>query len=139
MAYDPDATFNNGSSPLSKDYDRLYGLLVPTSGKCASLEGEMLRASSKIYHDYYCNGFGNNWSGAYNFLDTHLGLKAAERKLLKPYSKGKICRNISFDYNDKVAAVLEDIAERVVYHILAVECHGGFTANTEDMFDYSNQ
>jgi hypothetical protein len=138
MAYNPDASFSAGKSPLSADYDRLYALLVPGEGKCATLEGELLRASSKIYHDYYCNGFGNNWSGAYKFLNINLGLKATERKILAQYARGKICKRTATMYsaNDKVAAVLEDIGNRVVNHVLSVERSGvAFTVNTEDMWD----
>lgn len=50
---------------MTKRYDEtqykvLYERLVPESGKCETLEGELLRAVSRIYYDYTNNGFGNN-------------------------------------------------------------------------------
>lgn len=136
MAFNPNSSFWNNSSVLSEDYNRLQEKLVPTSGKCDTLEGELLRASSRIYYDYYNNGFGNNWSGAYNFLDLYLGLKASEQKLLKRYSIGKICKrtNVMYTENDEVATALEEIGERVVRYVLEIE-KVGFTPNTIDMFD----
>ena len=61
--------FWNEDHPLSKDHSNLYDLLVPTSGHCDSIQGELIRASSKIQYDWFNNGWGcNNWSGAVVFL-----------------------------------------------------------------------
>jgi hypothetical protein len=140
MAYNPDTSLYSGKSPLSAEYNRLFALLVPSEGRCATLEGEMLRASSRIYHDYYNNGFGNNWSGAHRFLDKHLGLRSSERKMLGRYARGRICKRSEGQYgsNDPIAIALEDIATRVVEWVLTVE-KTGFNENNEDMFDYQEK
>jgi len=66
------ATFWNEQHPLSKQAEVLYGELVPGSGNCETVEGELLRASSKIGYDWYNNGWScNNWSGAVCFLKEH--------------------------------------------------------------------
>lgn len=46
--------------------------LVPGYGAAETLAGEMFRAASRIYYDAFNNGFGNNTSGAMNFLKTYL-------------------------------------------------------------------
>jgi len=134
MAYNPDATFYNSKNPMSAAYERLYAKLVPQCGKCDTVEGELLRASSRIYHDYYNNGFGNNWSGALNYLDQHFGLKAGERRLLRAYARGKIVKRSTYNTNTAIPAALEGIAERVVQHVALAEVTG-LTPNSDDMFD----
>lgn len=61
--------FWDQTHPLSADSTRLCAELVPTVGKCDTLQGELLRASTRIAYDWYNNGWGcNNWSGAVAFL-----------------------------------------------------------------------
>jgi hypothetical protein len=50
------------------EYDSMYDRLVPTQGPSLTLQGEILRAISKIYFDYMNNGFGNNWAPVLQFL-----------------------------------------------------------------------
>ena len=136
MAFNSEMTFWSGTSPLSSEYNRLRSELVPDYGKCDTLEGELLRASSRIYYDYYNNGFGNNWSGAYNFLDEHLGLTASERKALRGYARGKIINRARYGRDTAIASVLENLSNRVVNHILNIERSGnGWTLNHGDMFE----
>lgn len=61
--------FWDNTHPLSAENERLYKELVPSVGNCKTLQGELLRASSKIGYDWYNNGWGaNNWSGAVVFI-----------------------------------------------------------------------
>lgn len=140
MAYNPEANFWNNKHPLTPTYDRLYAKLVPEEGKCETLEGELIRAASRIHHDYYNNGFGNNWSGAYKYLDNYFGLTANERMFLKPYARGKIRKRQGANYSDKdeVAIAIEGIMARVVWYVSAKEV-SGFTPNPMDMFDLSEK
>ena len=65
--------FWDQTHPLSAKAEELYQELVPTMGNCETLQGELLRASSKISYDWYNNGWGcNNWSGAVIFLRDHI-------------------------------------------------------------------
>lgn len=107
------ARFWSNDHPRQAEYQALWDELVPAEGRCETLEGETLRASSRIYHDYYNNGFGNNWSGALNFLDRHLGVPRRIRDALEPYARGRIARFDSGQYGegDQVAAALEELAE----------------------------
>ena len=72
--------FWNEDHPLSADNTRLFGELVPSSGSCPTVQGECLRAASKIGYDWYNNGWGcNNWSGAVVFLRRHANGLAQNR------------------------------------------------------------
>lgn len=136
MTFNSDATFWSRKSPLSAESERLHALLVPPEGKCETLEGELIRASSRIYYDYYNNGFGNNWSGAFKFLDEHLGLKRTERNLLKSYARGRMVSRNRFNTDDRIPVALEEICGRVVQKILDMEKNKiAFTPNPGDMFD----
>ena len=65
--------FWDQTHPLSKQSEELFEQLVPGSGNCQTLQGELLRASMKIGYDWYNNGWGcNNWSGAVVFLRDHI-------------------------------------------------------------------
>ena len=54
---------------FQKEYEHLYEAHVPLSGMCDTMAGEAIRAASKIYYDAYNNGFLNNTSGAWNWLN----------------------------------------------------------------------
>lgn len=65
--------FWSQTHPLANKSEELFEQLVPASGNCTTLQGELLRASSKIGYDWYNNGWGcNNWSGAVVFLRDHI-------------------------------------------------------------------
>ena len=49
-------TYWSGTGPLQKEYDALYNELVPSQGKADTIEGEVLRASSKIVYRHYNDG-----------------------------------------------------------------------------------
>ena len=46
----------NSNGKHQNEYERLYDALVPASGNCETREGEMLRASSRLYYRYYNDG-----------------------------------------------------------------------------------
>lgn len=69
---------------LSDKSEELYEQTVPGVGLCETLQGELLRASSKIGYDWYNNGWGcNNWSGAVIFLRDHIG-RLPDGRYLEP-------------------------------------------------------
>jgi hypothetical protein len=76
--------FWDQTHPLSKKSEELFEQLVPGSGNCETLQGELLRAASKIGYDWYNNGWGcNNWSGAVIFLREHI----ADLPIMHPDAK----------------------------------------------------
>lgn len=111
-------------------YQALFDELVPSQGECETFEGELLRAISKIYYDYTNNGFGNNWSGAYNFLDQHFGLLFGERVVLEPYKNGRVCLDADYDENDPILRELDALLTRIINRIGDKR-----TPNVCDMYD----
>lgn len=64
--------FWDNTHPLAAKSEELFEELVPAVGSASTLQGELLRASSKIGYDWYNNGWGcNNWSGAVVFLQQY--------------------------------------------------------------------
>jgi hypothetical protein len=47
------------SGAYQKEYDKLYEKFVPASGAAETLNGELIRAVSRLYWDYCNNGNGN--------------------------------------------------------------------------------
>jgi hypothetical protein len=98
------------------EYNELFAKLVPAEGKCETLEGEILRAASRISYDYTNNGFGNNWSGALNFLDRYLHLTPEELQVLKPYARGRVVRDFPgmYEETDPILATCEALIYRAI-------------------------
>ena len=110
-------------------YNELFQQLVPSAGKCATVEGELLRAASKIYYDYYNNGFGNNWSGPWKFLEQFTGKIniSKELDLLKPYSRGRM------GHGGHIDSTLDSLVDKVMEYLQSK--NGEFSPNTSDMWD----
>jgi hypothetical protein len=53
---DDSTLYWSGKGPLQKEYDALYNELVPSQGKADTIEGEVLRAASKIVYRHYNDG-----------------------------------------------------------------------------------
>lgn len=127
---------------LAAEYDRLSDTLVPGSGKCDTMQGELIRAASRIGYDWYNNGWGcNNWSGSVVFLGRFAddfaqkrtdAEKAAFKKALKgvhDYSHGE-----PVDISDEKADEL--VTTVVAYVVQNLVDNPAPVANTRDMFDF---
>lgn len=137
------ATFWNEQHPLSAQSTELTNTLVPSSGHCATVEGELLRASNRIGYDWYNNGWGcNNWSGAVCFIQQHMSflpintdqrqLLTRELKYVYDYSHGEPCR---LDYDGRTCEAVTNIQAIIVQGIL--DRDGAYHANNDDdMFNY---
>jgi hypothetical protein len=53
---DEPSTYWAGKGQLQQEYDALYNELVPSQGKADTIEGEVLRAASKIVYRHYNDG-----------------------------------------------------------------------------------
>jgi len=118
-------------------YSKLWGELIPDSGAAQTLEGELMRASSRLYYDYYNNGMGNNTSGAENFIrnfgDKSMRMQKA-LNIIHPFTRGHMPERSE---GPAVAAALEVIVELTMRQILAA--NGNYHPNPGDMFDYSER
>lgn len=133
--------FWDRTHPLSAEAERMFEQLVPVSGQCQTLQGELLRAASKIGYDWYNNGWGcNNWSGAVIFLRDHI----ADLPIMAPDAKSEEFHNAlrevyhfshgePADISDGRADLLvTTIHEYVVKKILA---NPTLVPNEKDMWD----
>ena len=68
---EPHAYWSNAGA-LQAEYDKLYNELVPSSGKADTVEGEVLRAASKIYYRHYNDGDSFN-QASFNQLEPYIG------------------------------------------------------------------
>lgn len=111
-------------------YDSIFETLVPDMGKAPTKEGEMLRAVSKLYYDYYNNGMCNNTSGAANFLAESPISKKVEIELDKIYyacnTGGYTSKNLEFE--------LEAVVNEVLEYIISKD--GNYEPNSVDMYDF---
>ena len=87
-----------------------YAQFMPPSGPSDRLVGELFRAAAKINHDYYNNGFGNNWSEAAAFLMNHLSFSSEVERMFLEYGLGKVVSS----FNDELDAVVEDMVQTVL-------------------------
>ena len=62
------------SVPALRQYGQLWDLLVPDSGQCQTLQGEVIRIAGRVGHEVYDNG-GINWDRSFGkLLDQYLSV-----------------------------------------------------------------
>lgn len=69
---DEPSTYWAGKGALQDDYNRLYDELVPSSGKADTIEGEVMRAASKIVYRHYNDGDEFN-QASFDQLEPYIG------------------------------------------------------------------
>jgi hypothetical protein len=99
--------------------------LIPIMGPSDTFKGEVWRATTKIYWDYFNNGFGNNWEAAAAFLLDHVALPISVRSMCYECARGNMGHR-QYDVEvelmvDTVIEALRDIEDR---------------ANSQDMWQW---
>lgn len=117
------------------DYARLCDALIPGMGAADTVAGEILRSVTRLAHDLYNNGMGNNTSGAANFLKAKGVIDRDTHSVIYEYTRGLL-----YDgryEGDALQRAVEHAIDCTVEHILA---NPALTTakNTEDMFDYED-
>lgn len=121
----------NETGKNQAEYKRLVELM-PFTGNADTVAGEMIRAASRLGHDFWNNGMGNNTSGAINYLD-HIGVFDMDRTNLfgkiYEYTRGKMPSHNDFE------GYINDMIDMTVEYILA---HPELETqkNDKDMFDF---
>jgi len=123
-----------------REYRVFWDQLIPDSGKAETVEGEMLRAVSKIQHDFYNNGFGNNWSGALAYLQQYLpsfGVNIPHTlwNTISPYATGRTHPN-NQKIENNIGLALDQITDGVMAAIRNSD--GNYHPNRADMYDMSS-
>jgi len=103
---------NNGR--YEKEANELQAL-VPSMGQAETQRGEIMRAGSKIYYDFYNNGFGNNWAAPLAFLDQNISLSPDVFDFLSQYAAGVVHGGRGDD------AIIEKMLDEVVQGALKVD------------------
>jgi hypothetical protein len=101
--------------------------LVPIMGKCDTLKGEIWRAATKIYHDHYNNGFGNEWKNPAEFLMDNIHLPSRVEYVLLDHANGNMANHYDYEMNlmiDTVILRLREIDDN--------------TPNDVDMWEYDS-
>jgi hypothetical protein len=110
-----------GNSVYQKEYEEIKHL-VPLKGPSETLEGEVLKAVSGYYYDFYNNGFGNDKTvDEQRFLKVFakkwgLGLRE-EFKVTTPYVSYKKSLDEVDGEQSKVDEAMETIAETFILEI----------------------
>lgn len=128
--------FWSGTHPDAARYSALAEELIPDSDNCDTLEGEFLRAATRIHYDLFNNGWGcNNWSGAVGFLKTYIEhlpkLDMALLDKVEEYSHGEPVPHGNKEWYTAQQIIVTAICEGVIQSITDVR-----TPNTVDMFDF---
>jgi len=104
--------------------------LVPISGQAETLKGEIWRAATKIYYDFYNNGFGNNWTSPASFLiDFVPSLNQEIKDFFYMHGKG-----ITVELSDEQMMLMEEMINEVVKTLSVMNDEGN---NIIDMWEYS--
>lgn len=127
-------TYYSGKGLHQADYVRLVELM-PGSGNADTLAGELIRCVSKLGHELYNNGMGNNSSGAVNMLRSKGAIDAATHATIYPLTRGAIYNG---GYNgDSFQLAVESAIDQTIEFIVAGSATT--TPNTEDMFTYEDE
>lgn len=135
--------FWDETHPLTEANTRLFNELVPSSGKCDTLQGECLRAASKISYDWYNNGWGcNNWSGAVVFLLRNGQVLASQRTERERAAFVQALSDVRYYSHGERATISDERADELVTTIQAFVVQTILDnptpiANTVDMWSLS--
>ena len=128
-------TYWNGLGRYQAEYNRLVDLM-PDQGNCDTVAGELIRAASRLGHDFYNNGMGNNTSGAINFLQKKGAVDNQTYSTIYEYTRGLL-----YDghyQGDALQTAIEHMIDATIEFISA-NPNLETEPNTEDMFDYSDE
>ncbi len=135
--------FWDKTHPLSAKSEELFDQLVPMSGNCQTLQGELLRAASKIGYDWYNNGWGcNNWSGAVIFLRDHISKLPIMHPDAKSFEFLNALREVHQFSHGEPAGISDQRADVLVttiheYVVSKIIANPTPVPNTLDMWNFS--
>lgn len=140
-AIEPRYFFGNGK--YQRELNQFSEVLVPSSGKCETIEGEILRAITNINWDCSNNGFCNNTTGALNFLVEKLRtINCKFDGVIGLIEDIRPCVNHKRFYAsdieiEKAIPAIDDLLDIIVELIIAK--NGEYQFNDEDLWDYQDK
>ncbi len=106
---------NDGKYPLLV---KLCEDMLPAKGPTGYVEIEAFRAAVRIYYDLYNNGFGNNWTGAFNYLKSlHIVGLEQDLAVVEPYKFGEVYGKLTGP-DDELAVAAENIMDKVLIYVM---------------------
>lgn len=99
--------------------------MIPAMGQCNTYKGEVWRATTKIYWDYFNNGFGNTWTAPAAFLMDHVKMPESVKSMLYACANGNMG-------NDQYETEIELMVDTVIVALRDVEDR----ANSVDMWEW---
>lgn len=122
----------NENGKYQKEYNKLYNSLVPDTGNCNTLEGEMLRATSRIYYRYF-----NDGDMVQETMEEYMRDSSALNAfgfLYHCHETRSICKELLKTQNDdEYENKLEELADFVIS--LLIDKDGKFYKSNVNMFD----
>lgn len=129
-------TYWNHKGKYQEQYDRMSDELIPASGNCETVAGELMRSVGRLGYDFYNNGMCNNTSGAANFLFEKGAIQDGTYRTIYDYTRGHLYNG---NYNgDGLQLAIESAVDQTVEFILN-NPQLMTMENTEDMFDYEEE
>tara|TARA_B110000914_G_scaffold222070_1_gene234928 strand:- start:33 stop:560 length:528 start_codon:yes stop_codon:yes gene_type:complete len=125
-------TYWNNTGDYQAEYNRLVQLM-PGSGAADTLGGELIRCVSRLGHELYNNGMGNNSSGAVNMLLEFGAITPITHATIYPFTRGALYEG-RYE-GDAFQVAVESAVDQVIEYI--INNRADLTANTADMFDWA--
>jgi len=126
-----DNSYWNQEGKYQTEYDRIIKLM-PDSGNSHVVAGELIRAASRLAHDCWNNGMGNNTSGAANFLMQKGAITKETYDTVYYWTRGRILSDSELD------VPMNQLINETIEFILA-HPELEMTPNTEDIFEYQDK
>jgi hypothetical protein len=128
-------TYWDQKGKFQAEYNRMSAELMPVSGACDTVAGELIRSVSRLGYDFYNNGMGNNTSGAVNFLRKKGAIDPETYRSIYPYTTGALYRG---DYNGDALQVAIERAVDMTVEMILRNPQLMSMPNLEDLFDYQD-
>lgn len=127
-------TYSSQNGKYQAEYDRLAGLM-PAMGNSNKVAGELIRCVSRLGHELYNNGMGNNSSGAVNMLRAYGAIDGDTYETIYPMTRGRIY-NSGYNGDPFQIAIESSIDQTIKFILDNPELE---TKNNEvDMFTYED-
>lgn len=128
-------TYWNQKGRFQSEFDELCKLMPP-SGCCDTVAGELIRSANRLAYDFYNNGMGNNTSGAANFLREKGAIDPETYATIYAYTRGTIYRGHyeGDSLHTAIERAIDMTVEMIIRNPVLIT-----QANTEDQFDYEDE
>jgi hypothetical protein len=87
--------------------------LVPRMGPAATIKGEIWRAARRIYHDFFNNGFGNDWAVHADLLMDNIDLPLDIIEILEKHKFGEPVELEDGHYDEKIERMIDLVVEQL--------------------------